>query len=125
MGFDTKIEFESYAKEHPIAPNFSKVLQSSSQIYSTFFHDINLKGAPFHGNAGRNPVILTNFNAASNNEVSSIPTHKFGNYTTLYEYFQCEHLRLVPYSIYQFTEFINKNPKTILSRIQRIDMSIF
>lgn len=29
------------------------------------------------------------------------------------------------YSIYQFTEFINKNSETILSHIQRIDISIF
>ncbi|QWG70339.1 hypothetical protein EXW32_28720 (plasmid) [Bacillus mycoides] len=28
-------------------------------------------------------------------------------------------------SIYQFTESINKIPETILSRIQRADMSIF
>ncbi|WP_223811620.1 hypothetical protein [Bacillus wiedmannii] len=86
VGFDNKIEFESYVKEHPIAPNFSKALQSSSQIYSTFYHDINLKGAQFNVNAGRNPVILTNFNAASNDKVSSVRTHKFGNYTTIYEH---------------------------------------
>ncbi|MGG0323440.1 hypothetical protein [Bacillus mycoides] len=86
VGFDNKREFETYVKEHPIAPTFSKSLQSSSQIYSTFYHDINLKGAQFNVNAGRNPVILTNFNAASNDKVSSIRTHKFGNYTTIYEH---------------------------------------
>lgn len=86
VGFNNKREFEAYIKEHPIVPSFLKVLQSSSQIYSTFYHDINLKGSQFHVNAGRKPLLLTNFNAVSNDKVSSIHTHKFGNYTTIYEH---------------------------------------
>lgn len=86
IGFDSQIAFESYLKEHPIAPAFPKLLQSSSQIYSTFYHDTNLNGAKFNANAGRNPILITNFSASSNDQVSSVWTHKFGNYTTLYEH---------------------------------------
>lgn len=86
IGFDSQIAFESYLKEHPIAPTFPELLQSSSQIYSTFYHDTNFRGAKFNVNASQNPVRIMNFSAGSNDQVSSVWTHKFGNYTTIYEH---------------------------------------
>lgn len=86
IGFDNKVEFETYLKTHPVAPDFTKALQSSSQIYSTFYYDIDLKGARFTVNSSRNPVILANFSGSNNDAVSSILTHPFGDYTTIYEH---------------------------------------
>ncbi|MEI4618534.1 hypothetical protein [Bacillus cereus] len=86
IGFDNQSEFESYVKKHPVVPNFSKLLQASSSIYSTFYHDINLQGAKFTVNASRNPVKITNFEGSNNDAASSILTHPFGNYTMVYEH---------------------------------------
>lgn len=89
VGFDTRKEFESYVKKHPVVPNLSKAFQSS-RIYSTFYHDIHLKGAQFPIDASRNPVIITNFNSSNNDKVSSILTHPFGNYTMIYEHINAQ-----------------------------------
>lgn len=86
IGFDNQAEFESYVKQHPVAPDFSKAFQSSSQIYSTFYYDINLQGARFNVNASRDPVVITNFGGSNNDAVSSILTHPFGKYTMIYEH---------------------------------------
>ncbi|HDW3057409.1 TPA: hypothetical protein RMI67_005219 [Bacillus cereus] len=85
VGFETQKEFESYVQKHPVTPNLSKAFQSS-RIYSTFYHDIHLQGSQFPIDASRNPVIITNFNSFNNDQVSSILTHPFGNYTMIYEH---------------------------------------
>ncbi len=86
IGFNDKAEFKAYLKAHPVAPNLSKSLQSSSQIYSTFYYDTDLQGARFTVNSSRDPVILANFGGSSNDAVSSVLTHPFGDYTTIYEH---------------------------------------
>nr|WLE91042.1 hypothetical protein GGBNIMDK_00073 [Bacillus cereus] len=86
VGFDTKKEFESYVKSHPVVPNLTKMFQLSSQIYSTFYYDTNLQGGKFTVNATRNPVVITNFSGANNDAISSILTHSFGSYTMIYEH---------------------------------------
>ncbi|OQR54848.1 hypothetical protein [Bacillus sp. CDB3] len=85
IGFDSKGEFESYVKKHPVALNLLTASQSS-RIHSTFYHDINLKGAQLDVNASRNPVVITNFGGSNNDAISSILTHPFGNYTVIYEH---------------------------------------
>ncbi|MEN1938900.1 hypothetical protein AAIE21_26060 [Paenibacillus sp. 102] len=84
IGFDNKTDFENYLKTHPVPKNYN--IQPLAQIYSTFYYDNDLKGARFTVNASRNPVVVANFGGSNNDVVSSILTHPYGDYTTIYEH---------------------------------------
>ncbi|HDR7760620.1 hypothetical protein [Bacillus cereus] len=84
IGFDKKSDFENFLTTHPVPKNFK--IQPLAQIYSTFYYDNDLKGSGFTVNASRNPVIIANFGGSNNDNVSSVLTHSFGDYTTIYEH---------------------------------------
>ena len=83
IGFNNKTDFENYLKAHPVPKNFK--IQPLAQIYSTFYYDNDLKGSSFTVNASRNPVVVANFGGSNNDSVSSVLTHPYGDYTTIYE----------------------------------------
>lgn len=88
IGFDSKTDFENYLKSHPVPKNYK--IQPLAQIYSTFYYAYDLQGPYFNVNASRNPVVITNFTGSNNDTVSSILTHPFGDYTTIYEHWNAE-----------------------------------
>ncbi|WP_176544855.1 hypothetical protein [Bacillus pseudomycoides] len=88
IGFENKTDFENYLESHPV-PKSNKV-QPLASIYSTFYYDNDLKGSRFTVNASRNPVVVVNFGGSNNDNVSSILTHPYGDYTTIYEHVNAE-----------------------------------
>ncbi|MFC9418776.1 hypothetical protein [Bacillus mobilis] len=84
IGFDTKADFENHIKTHPVPKN--STIKPLAAIYSTFYHDINSSGPNFTVNASRNPVVVTNFAGWSNDAVSSVRTHSYGDHTIIYEH---------------------------------------
>ncbi|PHD67752.1 hypothetical protein COF61_05425 [Bacillus toyonensis] len=84
IGFDTKADFENHIKTHTVSKN--STIKPLAVIYSTFYHDINASGPNFNVNASRNPVVVTNFAGWSNDAVSSVRTHSYGDHTIIYEH---------------------------------------
>jgi hypothetical protein len=78
IGFQTKSEFEKYIADHPVKAKSQ--VGAKTVIRSTFYEHINGGGWSFTASAN------VHFGGAYNDNVSSVRTHPYGNYTYIYEH---------------------------------------